>query len=100
MALCTTAQCDGYYKFVQKLKNILEFVIFENHLTILGRMMDEGRKVHDYFLLLPCKSSIWFTEKYIFKIIIYFFDASKFVANYLILFEVYDGFIGQKILKL
>ena len=30
------------------------------------------RKVHDYFLLLLCKSSIWFTEKHIFKIIIYF----------------------------
>ena len=30
------------------------------------------RKVHDYFLLLHCKSSIWFTEKHIFKIIIYF----------------------------
>ena len=32
------------------------------------------RKVHDYFLLLLCKSSIWFTEKRIFKIIIYFFN--------------------------
>ena len=30
MALCTTAQCDGKEK-VQKLKNILEFVIFEDH---------------------------------------------------------------------
>ena len=30
------------------------------------------RKVHDYFLLLLCKSSIWFTEQHIFKIIIYF----------------------------
>ena len=49
MALCTTAQCDGYYKFVQKLKNILEFVIFENHLTILGRMMEEGRSMTTFY---------------------------------------------------
>ena len=27
---------------------------------------------YSYFLLLLCKSSIWFTEKHIFKIIIYF----------------------------
>ena len=30
----------------------------------------ERQKVHDYFLLLLCKSPIWFTEKHIFKIII------------------------------
>ena len=60
----------------------------------------ERWKVHDYFLLLLCKSSIWFTEKHIFKIIIYFFNTSKCAANYVISFEVYDGFIGQKILKL
>ena len=47
------------------------------------------RKVHDYFLLLPCKSSI-------FKIIIYIFNTSKFAANYVISIEVYDDFIGQK----
>ena len=29
-----------------------------------------------------------------------FFNTSKCVANYVISFEVYDGFIGQKILKL
>ena len=58
------------------------------------------RKVHDYFLLLLCKSSIRFTEKHIFKIIIYFFDTSKCATNYVISFEVYDGFIDQKILKL
>ena len=51
------------------------------------------RKVHDYFLLLLCKSSIWFTEKHIFKIIIYFFNTSKCAANYVILFVVYDGLI-------
>ena len=62
---------------------------------------DHGRrKVHDYFLLLLCKSSIWFTEEHIFKIIIYFFNTSKCATNYVISFEVYDGFIGQKILKL
>ena len=63
--------------------------------------IDHGRRnVHDNFLLLFCKSSIWFTEKHIFKIIIYFFNTSKFAANYVLSFEVYDGFIGQKILKL
>ena len=49
------------------------------------------RKVHDYFLLLLCKSSIWFTEKHNFKIIIYYFNTSKGPS-----IEVYDGFIGQK----
>ena len=29
-----------------------------------------------------------------------FYDTSKCAANYVISFEVYDGFIGQKILKL
>ena len=29
-----------------------------------------------------------------------FFNTSKCAANYVISFEVYDGFIGQKILKL
>ena len=56
-------------------------------------------KVHDYFLLLLCKSSIWFTEKHIFKIIIYFFNASKCAANYVISFEVYDGFLGQNVFE-
>jgi hypothetical protein len=58
------------------------------------------RKVHDYFLLLLCKSSKWFTEKDIFKIIVYFSNTSKCAANYVISFEVYDGFIGQKILEI
>ena len=49
------------------------------------------RKVHDYFLLILCKSSIWFTEKHIFKMIIYFFNTSKCAANYVISFEVYDA---------
>ena len=30
----------------------------------------------------------------------YIFDTSKCATNYIISFEVYDGFIGQKILKL
>ena len=62
--------------------------------------------LHDYLLLLFCKSSIWSTEKHIFKIIVYIFkfdtskfDASKCAANYVISFEIYDNFIGQKILK-
>ena len=62
--------------------------------------MHGRRKVHDYFLLILYKSSIWFTEKHIFKIIIFFFNTSKCATNCVISFEVYDGFIGQKILKL
>jgi hypothetical protein len=74
----------------------------QNGLQYLGSMhrYHGRRKVHVYFLLLLCKSSIWFTDKHIFKIIIYFFDTSKSAANYVISFEVYDGYIGQKILKL
>ena len=45
------------------------------------------RKVHDYFLLLLCKSSILFTEQHIFKIIIYYFNTSKCATNYVISFE-------------
>ena len=66
---------------------------------IYGR--SQGRRnVHDWFLLLLCKSSIWFTEQHIFKITIHFFHTSKFAINYVISFAIYDGFIGQKILKL
>ena len=60
----------------------------------------EDRRSHDYFLLLLCKSSIWFTEQHIFKITIYFFNTSKCVTNCVISFKVYDGFISKKILKL
>ena len=61
----------------------------------------QGRwKVHDYFLLLLCKSSIWFTGQHIFKIIVYFFNTSKRATIYVISFEVYDDLIGQKTLKL
>ena len=56
-------------------------------------------KVHDYFSSLSWKSSIWFTEKHMFKIIIYFFNM-KCATKYVTWFEVYNGFIGQKILKL
>ena len=45
------------------------------------------QEVHDYFLLLFCKSSIWFTEKHIFKIIVNYFNTSKCTANYVISFE-------------
>ena len=98
MALCTTAQYDGYYKFVQKLKNIREFVIFENHLTILGRMMEEGRSMTTfYYNPVNHQSGL---QRNTFSKLSYFFNTSKCVANYVISFEVYDGFIGQKILKL
>ena len=53
-------------------------------------------KVHDYFSFLLCKSSIWFTEKDIFKTIIYSFNTSKCVANYVISFEVVGWFHSSK----
>ena len=52
------------------------------------------------FIILLSKSSIWYTEKHIFKIIIYSFNTSKCAANYAISFELYGGFIDQKILKI
>ena len=60
------------------------------------------RKVHDYFLLLLCKSSIWFTEKHIFKIIIYFLIHQNVpqIMSFHLRYMMHDGFIGQKILKL
>ena len=48
-------------------------------------LLTEDRRFMTSFLLLFCKSSIWFTKKHIFKIIIYFFDTSKCAANYVIL---------------
>ena len=80
------------------VKGITQFTI--NCLTDLADDTLIARKVHDYFLLLLCKSSIWFTEQHIFKIIAYFFNTSKCAADYVISFDVYHGFIGQKILKL
>ena len=67
---------------------------------ISNPLLHGRRKVHNYFLLLLCKSSIWFTEQHIFKIIINFLTTLICAANYVIWFEVYDGLIGQKILKL
>ena len=61
---------------------------------------EDGRSMtSDYFLLLLCKSSIWFTEKQILKIVICFFNTSKCATIYVISLEVYGGFIGQKILN-
>ena len=40
------------------------------------------RGSYDYFLLLLVKSSIWFTKKQFFKIILYFFNTLKCAANY------------------
>ena len=56
------------------------------------------RKVHDYVLLLLCKSSIWFTEKHIFKIIKYFLIHQN--VPQIMSFHLRYGFIGQKILEL
>ena len=64
-------------------------------------MIHNGRrKVHDYFSLLLCKSSIWFTEKHIFKIILcIFFNTLKCATNYVISFKVHDGFIDFEAMK-
>ena len=48
-------------------------IFFMEHTKFSYSSPHGRRKVHDFFLLLLCKSSIWFTEKHIFKIIIYFF---------------------------
>ena len=68
-----------------------------NTLYNMIEAMEDGRSMTTFY---RGKSSIWFTEQHIFKIIIYSFNTSKCAANYAILFEVYDGFIGQKTLKL
>ena len=58
---------------------------FENGAKMKVPFEHGRRKGHDYFLSLLCKSSIWFTEKHIFKIIIYIFLYIKMAANYVIL---------------
>ena len=51
---------------------------YEQLLRAAVSCFQHGRwKDHNYFLLLLCKSSIWFTEKHIFKIIICFFQYIK-----------------------
>ena len=60
----------GWCKLAQIICHNLRAVTFSPiFIVVHGR-----RKVHDFFLLPLCKSSIWFTEKHIFKIIIYFFN--------------------------
>ena len=60
------------------------------------------RKVHDYFLLLLCKSSIWFTKQHMFRIIVYFliyqnvsqimsFHLKYMIISYLKRFWSYEG---------
>ena len=51
-------------------------------------------------LLQLCKSEKHIFKIHIFKIIVYFFNKSKYAVNYILLFEIYDGVIGQMILKL
>ena len=73
----------------------------QKHLHVYSSIIKHGRqKVHNLFSLLICKSLIWFTEKNFFKIIICFFNTSKFFKNNVISFEAYVGFIYPKILKL
>ena len=82
----------GWWKLAQIICHNLRAVTYSPIFFVVhGR-----RKVRDFFLLLHCKSLIWCTEKHFFKIIIYFFTTSKYAANYVISFEVYDF----KILKL
>ena len=74
----------------------------ENFPASLDMMLNIGlvsRKMEGFLLL--CKWSIWFTEQHIFKLIIHFLIHQNVPQiKYVISFEVYDGFIGQKILKL
>ena len=95
---------NAFYTRINRCKFGEKKIHWQNYSTFVTRnyySYRHGRwKVHDYFLLLLCKSSNRFTEKHIFKIIIYSFNTSKCAANYVISFEVYDGFIGQNFLKL
>ena len=70
--------CSKGVVFIQlNVYNYIHIIILYNL-----RALYQGRwKVHDYFLLLHCKSSILFTEKHIFKIILYFFNTAKCAAN-------------------
>ena len=67
---------DDFFKdFKDKGQLILKFPfgVFKstkktNKIVVRISALAQGRrKVHGYFLLLLCKSSIWFTEKTIFK---------------------------------
>ena len=54
---------------------------------------EDGRTLTTFYYC-PVKSSFQFTEKHIFKIVIYPFNTSKSDANYVTSFELYDGFIA------
>ena len=56
---------------------------------LLAVLMEDGMSMTTFYYY-SVKSSIWFTDKHIFKIIIYFFNTSKCAANYIISFEAYD----------
>ena len=84
------------YRFLYTLM-FKEF--FRALFCLLAVLMEDGMSMTTFYYY-SVKSSIWFTDKHIFKIIIYFFNTSKCAANYIISFEVYCGFIGQKISKL
>ena len=69
---------------------------FEHFLSKLIDSQKHGVVTTFYYYSVNHQSGL---GKHIFKIIIYFFNTLKCAANYVILFEVYDGFIGQKSLK-
>ena len=55
---------------------LLAFLPVTGKLTKFGSIIKSNhgrREVHDYFLLLLCRSSIWFTEIHIFKELSYIF---------------------------
>ena len=63
-----------------KIKSDTDFFLWSDYNLCL--MAWDG---YDYFLLLlPCKSSIWFTKKHLFKITIYCFNTLKCAENYII----------------
>ena len=58
------------------------------------------QKVHDYFYYCSVNHQSGLQSNTFSKLLHNIFNTSKCATNYVISFEVYDGFIGQKILKL
>ena len=81
---------EWMFPFLRLITQILLLHCTKVHFEEITSVYNQGRRrVHDCFLLLLCKSSIWFREEHIFKVIIYFCNTSKCAANYVISFEVW-----------
>ena len=65
------------HRFYQRMNhNKLAMVVWILWGTLL-QITEDGRFMTTFYYYSSCKSSIWFTEKHIFKIIIYFFNTLK-----------------------